>query len=79
MEKQIVGERDELHALMRFELVGGDTQSADQPVKQRPALDRRREERRGGKGKIKRQRKRVETEIIETHQVSVIRSSIDLN
>lgn len=47
MEKQIVGgERDELHALMRFELVGGDTQSADQPVKQRPALDRQQEERR---------------------------------
>lgn len=39
-------ERDELHDLMRFELVGGDTQSADQTVKQRPALDRqkRREE-----------------------------------
>lgn len=41
-------ERDELHALMRFELVGGDTQSADQTVKQPPALDRqkRREEKR---------------------------------
>jgi len=36
----LLEERDELHALMRFELVGGDTQSADQTVKQRPALDR---------------------------------------
>jgi len=42
----LLEERDEQHALMGFELVGGDTQSADQTVKQRPALDRqkRREE-----------------------------------
>lgn len=40
VKSRLLEERDELHALMRFELVGGDTQSADQMVKQRPALDR---------------------------------------
>jgi len=40
VKSRLLEERDELHALMRFELVGGDTQSADQTVKQRPALDR---------------------------------------
>lgn len=56
VEKQIIGgERDEVHALMRFELVGGDTKSADQPVKQRPALDRQKEERK----KLKRKEKNI--------------------
>ncbi len=46
VKSRLLDERDEQHALMGFELVGGDTQSADQTVKQRPALDRqkRREE-----------------------------------